>query len=80
MTDLSTRLKDFIQAELARGQEVDVSRDSLVESGVIDSLGIMKLVAFIEKELKVKIKDDELLPENFETLQAIVALVQGKVR
>ena len=76
---LRTSLATFVRAELARGQpELDVEKDSLVDSGVIDSVGIMKLVSFIEKELHVKIGDEDLLPENFETLSDIVKLVESK--
>lgn len=75
------RLISFLKGELARGHEgVDVERDSLVDSGIIDSLGIMKLVQFLAKELKVQIGDDELVPDNFDTLAAIVQLIDDKRR
>lgn len=76
---LRTQLAAFVKNELARGHaDLDVEKDSLVDSGVIDSVGIMKLVSFIEKELRVKIGDEDLLPENFETLSDIVKLVESK--
>ncbi len=69
----------FISKELARDRaDVDVTRDSLVETGIIDSVGIMKLVAFLEQRFGKKIGDEELLPENFETVDAIVALLNSK--
>lgn len=77
--DQKAKLKGFIQTELARDQgDVNVEEESLVESGIIDSVGIMKLVDFIEQELGVTIGDDELLPENFETLDDISRLVASK--
>ena len=76
-----TRLIDFIRDDLARGRVgLDVERDSLIDTGVIDSLGIMKLVQFIERELRVSIGDDELLPENFDTITAIERLLDAKRR
>lgn len=75
-----TKLVGFLKNELARGHAgVDVEKDSLIDSGIIDSLGIMKLVQFLGKELKVQIADDELLPENFENLAAIETLIDGKM-
>lgn len=76
-----SRLLQFIKSDLARGNaSVDLERDSLIDSGIIDSLGIMKLVQFLEKELSVSIGDDELVPENFENLDAIVKLLDQKRR
>lgn len=75
MSDMRAKLLTFIRDELARGRGVDVEEESLVESGIIDSLGIMKLVDFIEKEFRVKVSDDDLVPENFETVDAIATLV-----
>lgn len=49
--------------------------DSLIESGVIDSLGIMKLLAFLEDTFDIQISDDALVPENFETIEAISLMV-----
>jgi acyl carrier protein len=72
---MRAKLLTFIRDELARGRGVDVEEESLVESGIIDSLGIMKLVDFIEKEFRVKVSDDDLVPENFETVDAIATLV-----
>ena len=79
MNDARTKLLGFIRRELASGRsDIDVERDSLVESGVIDSLGIMKLVDFIEKEFRVKIGDADLVPENFETIEDITKLLAAK--
>ena len=79
MNDARTKLLGFIRRELASGRsDIDVERESLVESGVIDSLGIMKLVDFIEKEFRVKIGDEDLVPENFETVDDITKLLSSK--
>ena len=79
MSEARTKLAGFIRRELAQGRsDVDIERDSLVESGIIDSLGIMKLVDFIEKEFRVKIGDADLVPENFETIEDITKLLAAK--
>lgn len=75
--DPRNTLKAFIARELAE-PGTDIETEPLVESGIIDSVGIMKLVEFIETELQVKIGDEDLIPENFETLDDIVRLIQEK--
>lgn len=52
--------------------------DALFETGVIDSLGHLKLISFLEKEFAVSLSMDDLTWENFDSLNKIVALVQGR--
>lgn len=49
-----------------------------LETGVLDSLGILDLVHFLEKEFSLQILDEELSPENFESLNAVTSFVQTK--
>ena len=68
-----TFIQDFIIKELIRGKNIsdpDVT-DNLIESGIIDSLGIQLLVSYLEKNFSVSIADADLIPENFETVDAI---------
>ena len=51
---------------------------SLLESGVVDSTGVMEVVAFLEEELGVVVEDTELVPENLDSVRAIEALVARK--
>jgi len=53
--------------------------DQLVESGIIDSLGVMTLLSFLEEQFSIKIPDQELTPENFATLATITTLVEGQL-
>ena len=73
-------IKKFIQSEILNdGQSANLAdTDPLIESAVIDSLGIMKLLAFLEETFKIHISDQELIPENFETIHGISLLVQKK--
>jgi acyl carrier protein len=52
--------------------------DPLLESGVIDSLGVLDLVAFIETEFNVKVDDEDLVPENFQNIALITSYIQNK--
>lgn len=52
--------------------------DSLLSSGLLDSLAIVKLLSFIEDEFDVEIDDADFDPENFETLNTIAKLVTSQ--
>jgi acyl carrier protein len=73
-------LKEFVITELICDPSVtDIQEcESLIESGIIDSLGIMKLLGYIEVTFSMKIADREIVPENFENLEAICCLINAK--
>ena len=52
--------------------------DSLLETGVIDSLGVMEIVNFLVEEKGIEIDEDDLVPENFDTVTAIAELVKKR--
>jgi acyl carrier protein len=51
---------------------------NLLESGIIDSLGILELVTFLEQQFGIQVEDDELVPENFQTTGTLAAFVERK--
>jgi len=53
--------------------------DALLESGVLDSLGVLELVAYLEKEFEISIADEQLVLENFQTIERIAAFVEGQL-
>jgi len=53
--------------------------DNLLETGVVDSLGILEVVTFLESEFKLEVSDEDLVPENFQSIISIAAFVRSKV-
>ena len=53
--------------------------DSLLETGVIDSTGVLELVAFIEETYGIKIDDEEIVPENLDSIINIAAYISQKL-
>lgn len=53
--------------------------DSLLETGVIDSTGVLELVAFIEETYEIKIDDEEIVPENLDSIANITLFVTQKL-
>lgn len=76
MSDIAQKLRDYFAKE-APG--TDLAGDTqLLDTGILDSLAVVKLLTFIEESFGVEITDDEFDPDNFETLDAIEALVAAK--
>jgi acyl carrier protein len=74
------KIKELIEKNLTwSGSWSDVDEDyPLLAKGVIDSLGMMKLVSLIEEEYDVEIDDDDIVPDHWRTIRDIAALVESK--
>jgi len=59
-------------------QSALVNSDSFLEKGILDSTGILEVIYFIEDELSVKVEDEEMIPENLDSVDNIVAFVARK--
>jgi acyl carrier protein len=70
--EVEREIKSFLSANFPLYDEETVDPEaSLVESGVIDSLGILELVEFVEARFGLQIPEDELLPENLDSIANI---------
>jgi acyl carrier protein len=58
--------------------DVPNENDRLISGGVLDSLALVELVSFLEGRFGISIDEDDLVPEHFETMAAIAALVEAK--
>ena len=78
---IENEVRDFIATELSWDGSIDeLSADyPLLEQEVVDSLGIFKIISFLESKYDIEIDDEELVPENFESIAKITGLVSGKV-
>ncbi len=76
---VSERIRGFILEKfpLARKQGLK-SSDKLLEGGILDSLGVLDLVGFVEQEFAIQVSDEELVPDNFQTIEQLAAFVQAK--
>jgi acyl carrier protein len=79
-TTLKDQIREFIQVQLAEPKGITSFTDdeSLMETGVIDSLGIFRLVSFLEEDLRVRISDEEINAETLRSVNAIEELVIRK--
>ena len=54
------------------------NQDSLLKKGIMDSTGIMELILYLEEEFKIKIDDDEIIPENMDSVNSILNFLNSK--
>jgi acyl carrier protein len=64
--------------ELASERDSFAPDENLLAQGIIDSMGILSLVSFMEARFGIKASDDDMVPENFETLEALRQFVERK--
>jgi acyl carrier protein len=68
-------LTDFIQSNSSH-LRIEVTEDTqLLAQGLLDSLLLMRLIAFLERRFGIDLPDEEVVPENFETLRSIRSLI-----
>jgi acyl carrier protein len=77
MSELKHKLKQFIMTEVnpERNLEAIADDEPLIESGIIDSLGVLKILAFLDEECGVDLSADEIKLEKFKDINSICALV-----
>lgn len=78
---IAQEIKDFVVTNFLFGQQGTGLQDdqSFLESGVIDSTGVLELVAFIEERYGISVADRELLPENLDSIQNVSRFVARKL-
>ena len=79
--EIITTVRDYIRQELAadRPDAPLAPTDDLVVLGLIDSVGILKLIAFLETTFAIEVHDEEVVPENFGSLAQIEHFVLAKL-
>ena len=73
------RVRSFVLEKfpLARKRSIK-DADELLESGIVDSLGILDLVAFLESDFGLQISDEDLMPENFRSIESMVRFAEDR--
>ena len=80
MSDIAPKISRFITDNLVLGRSVDVAgAPSFLEAGIIDSTGVLELVQFLEETWDFSVKDEEMVPENLDSLAKLEAFVLRKL-
>ena len=56
------------------------NEDSFLDKGIIDSTGIMEVIFFLEEEFDIQVEDDDMVPENLDSVKNIVAYIEKKTK
>jgi acyl carrier protein len=74
-------IKVFIKENFFLGDEADHygDGDSFLEKGIVDSTGILELVSFVEGKFGIKVQDEELTPDNLDSVSRLASYVKRKM-
>ena len=77
---VAATIRNFVRANFLFGAELSLGdEDSLLEAGIIDSTGAMELVSFLETEFGVPVADQDLIPENLDSIAAMASFVARRL-
>jgi acyl carrier protein len=79
--NVETELRGFIGDYFVprAGLRTFSSEDSFMAKGIIDSTGVLELIEFIEEKFRIKIEDEELIPDNFDSFKKLARYVNRKL-
>ena len=80
MNKLQNKIRQFIVENFLFGDGNGLKDDtSFLDQGIIDSTGILELVSFLEEEFSISVEDEELIPENLDSIMNVVAYLEKKM-
>jgi len=82
MRNIEQELRQFVIDNFLFGQGNGHLKndDSFLDKGIIDSTGVLELVAFLEEKYQIKIQDRELIPDNLDSINNLIRFVQSKLQ
>ena len=79
MDDITATIKNYIQDEFVRDDSKQLTEDlPLIQSGVVDSLGVFTLISFVEERFNIRIEPDDIVLDNFKTIRALADLTKQR--
>ncbi len=77
--DVADKITGFIKEEVVLDTDTSLKNDAPLLEGILDSMALMQLVAFLEEEFDIEIDDTEVTAENFRTVADIERLVDARL-
>lgn len=79
MEKIKTKIRSFIIENFLFGDDNGLKDDtSFLDEGIIDSTGVLELVTYLEEEFEIEVEDEELIPENLDSINNIAVYLEGK--
>ena len=80
MNKLKDKIREFVVENFLFGKDDGLKDDtSFLDEGIIDSTGILELVSFLEEEFDIAVEDEELIPENLDSIANVTAYLEKKL-
>ena len=80
MRELKDKIRTFVVENFLFGNNQNLEdTTSFLEEGIIDSTGVLELVTFIEEEFSIIVEDEELIPENLDSIYNVTAYLGKKI-
>jgi acyl carrier protein len=76
---LQDRIREFVERDFVFDGSTVAVDASLLDSGLVDSTGILEVVLFLEEAFEITVDDEEVLPENFDSIERLAAYVERKL-
>lgn len=81
MEEIKLKVRNFVVENFLFGNANGLADDtSFLEAGILDSTGVLEVVAFLEQQFGVRVDDDELTPENLDSIASIGVFVSRKLQ
>lgn len=81
MSGIREQIRGFVVQQFLFGEDNGMADDaSLLDQGVVDSTGVLELVAFLESTYGFKVADDELVPDNLDSIKSLLQFVERKLQ
>jgi acyl carrier protein len=78
-TDIERDVRSFVIQQFLSGNTSRLRADGSLLGDVIDSMGVITLVAYLQEHFGITVEDDEVLPSNFDTINNLVAYLSSKI-
>ena len=72
-------VREFVIDNFLYGQGNVTDQESFLQSGLIDSTGVLELVTFLEDRFQIAIDDEELVPDNLDSVERLVTFIETKL-
>lgn len=77
---MKEKIREFIVENFLFGEDGSLKDDtSFLDEGIIDSTGILELVSFLEEEFSITVEDEDLIPENLDSINNVVTYLEKKI-
>jgi len=80
-SEIKTKLRTFIKEHFLLSEDSNLNDDdSFMGKGIVDSTGILEVVSFVEATFNLKVEDEELIPENLDSINNLLNFITTKLK